>query len=289
MGIAKQGLRPSAGTDAAGTSAATSATTCTLAPRAATCHHQVARQLLEKMEHRLQLLVQHLHHGMILQLWQNRWRCLLKTLVFSVLIQFMQKEVHYLRVLGWFSKNEGGAISPGSGAIFKEWRRCNISWFWGGRKKRNKRTHVLSWGVGVPTWFSIVRAAICMGWPAWRQLQCPYAKGSATELAEKQRTAVINISWFWGDFQRMKEAQYLLVLWWFSQNEGLVVRRQYKSNKEGSTQLTKPHWVSQCLQHQMLLMLWYHHLQHQMLLMVYELHQHQKRRLQLSLQEPFRQ
>ena len=121
------------------------------------------------------------------------WRCLLKPLLFSVLIQFMQKEVHYLRVLGWFSKNEGGAISPGSGAV--------------------------------PTWFSIVRAAICMGWPAWSQLQCPYAKGSCCHQY---------IFWFWGDFQRVKEVQYLLVLWWFSQNEGLVVRRPYQSTKEAA-------------------------------------------------------
>ena len=164
------------------------------------------------------------------------------------------KEVQYLLVLGW-------------------------------QKKGNKRTHVLSWGVGVPTWFSIVRAAICMGWPAGRQLQCPYAKGSATELAEKQRTAVIkilsgfgvifkewrrcNISWFCGDFTE----------WRISGTQTVPI------DQGGSTQLTN--WVSQCLQHQMLLMLWYHHLQHQMLLMVYELHQHQKRRLQLSLQEPF--
>jgi len=211
------------------------------------------------------------------------WRCLLKPLVFSVLIQFMQKEVRYLLVLGWFSKNEGGAISPGSGAIFKEWRRCNISWFWGGRKK-NKRTHVFFWGVGVPTWCSIVRAAASLV-----PTPMPICKGLSNRAGRKTEDCC---------------HQYLLVLGWFSKNEGgaispgfVVIFTEWRIsgtqtvpiNQAGSTQLTKPHWVSQCLQHQMLLMLWYHHLQHQMLLKVYELHQHQKRRLQLSLQEPFRQ
>ena len=162
------------------------------------------------------------------------WRCLLKPLLFSVLIQFMQKEVHYLRVLGWFSKNEGGAISPGSGAIFKEWRRCNISWFWGGRKKEI-REHMFSPEV------LVYRPGFQLSVPQYAWGGQPGANSNAHMQRAQQQS--------WQKNRGLLSSKYYLVLGWFSkneggaispgfvvilQNEGLVVRRPYQSTKEAA-------------------------------------------------------